>query len=681
MTAARADEVPPLVQQVLDALPDARRSGEGWEARCPAHPDDSPSLVVSVGEDGYRPVLWCHGGCDYADVRAALLALAVPETALRPSGPGQRPSTAPQRPASRPIGALAAPPPPTDAQVWGWVLAAQIDGRLTRLAKERRGLDCDLLVQAEVGWDRTTNCYTLPIRDAVTAEVVDLRTGRRGGKDRIAWQHRKGGTARLFSPTGLGDGPVLLCEGEWDALVAHQHGFNAVGTTGGAGTVPSVDLLHPLRGRTVFIAFDCDEAGRTGAEKWAARLIGLDCRVHVVDLALPEKGADVSDWFARYERSAGELRELLESSPQWGGEAEEQTVSTDRKRFAVVSARELAEPVPPMRWLVKGIWPEKSYGVLAGEKKTLKTYNLLHMAAAVASGTRMFGQFDVPTAQPVLYLLGEGGSGPTRARLQRITKAMNVELADVPLFMMYEAASTDSQQWRDAVAAALDLLQPGVVMLDPLYAFHPPGIEAQNLYSRGQMLAELQVLLAKDSALVVADHFRKTNSGGGLDLDSIAQSGMAQWADSWVLQKHRASPEVADGNFFLRVEFGSRQWGGRAWDIDWRVGSFDEDLGQHDGDVSWDIRPAGSDGRPAAVPDAGGDLLTVLRDHPEGLTRTDLRNSMKGRKEARDEAIEAAIERGWLQPTRVEATDSQGRKTSRTLLVLDVDALTGTTRG
>ena len=23
-----------------------------------------------------------------------------------------------------------------------------------------------------------------------------------------------------------------------------------------------------------------------------------------------------------------------------------------------------------MRWLVRGIWPEKSYGVLAGEKKT-----------------------------------------------------------------------------------------------------------------------------------------------------------------------------------------------------------------------------------------------------------------------------------------------------------------------
>lgn len=670
--------MPSRVQQVLEALPDAHVSGGGWEARCPAHEDRSPSLVISISEDGYHPVVWCHGGCAYADVRAALIGRGVPETALRPAGPGQRPSA----PAHRPT--AAAPRSPKDTkrrpydEEWEWDLT---DERLTKLAAERRGLSVGSLIQAELGWDSEMQRWTLPVRDLRTGAVVGYRRSKWADKKRRhGWAHPAGGKARLFAPQRLREGPVLLCEGEWDALMAWQHGFNAVATTGGADKMPDVELLEPLRGRTVFIAFDCDDAGRKGAEKAAARLVGLGCQVRVVDLQL-DKGGDVSDVLLR---SAGSLRELMDEAPPWTGTAEVAPAAATAERFALISAQGLAQPVPPMRWLVKGIWPEKSYGVLAGEKKTLKTYNLLHMAAAVASGTRMFGQFAVPTAQPVLYLLGEGGSGPTRARLQRIAQAMGVDLTELPVALLYGAASADSPPWRDAVAAALDAVQPGVVMLDPLYAFHPQGVEAQNLYARGQMLAELQEWLAKDAALVVADHFRKTASGGGLDLDFIAQSGMAQWADSWVLQKHRQPPEVAEGNFFLRVEFGSRQWGGRAWDIDWRLGAFDEEQGEHEGDVSWYVQPA--NGNSSASGDTGGardatdDLLAALRDHPEGLTRTDLRGRLRGRNEARDEAIDAAIGRGWVKSVKVEATDAAGRKTTKPVLTVDMDAIAGTTR-
>ena len=41
-------------------------------------------------------------------------------------------------------------------------------------------------------------------------------------------------------------------------------------------------------------------------------------------------------------------------------------------RYRLVSARELAQPVPPMRWLVRGMWPELSAGVLGGEKENVE---------------------------------------------------------------------------------------------------------------------------------------------------------------------------------------------------------------------------------------------------------------------------------------------------------------------
>ncbi|WP_049785261.1 bifunctional DNA primase/polymerase [Mycobacterium marinum] len=55
-------------------------------------------------------------------------------------------------------------------------------------------------------------------------------------------------------------------------------------------------------------------------------------------------------------------------------------------RFRLVSARELGQPIKPMRWLVRGIWPERSAGVLGGDKKALKTWNLQAIALAVATG-------------------------------------------------------------------------------------------------------------------------------------------------------------------------------------------------------------------------------------------------------------------------------------------------------
>ena len=38
-----------------------RRSGDGWQARCPAHDDLRPSL--SIGSGSGRVLVCCHAGC------------------------------------------------------------------------------------------------------------------------------------------------------------------------------------------------------------------------------------------------------------------------------------------------------------------------------------------------------------------------------------------------------------------------------------------------------------------------------------------------------------------------------------------------------------------------------------------------------------------------------------------
>jgi putative DNA primase/helicase len=57
-------------EAIAEAL-NSRRSGKGWMARCPAHPDITPSL--SINETPTRKVLVkCFAGCSQAEVIAAL---------------------------------------------------------------------------------------------------------------------------------------------------------------------------------------------------------------------------------------------------------------------------------------------------------------------------------------------------------------------------------------------------------------------------------------------------------------------------------------------------------------------------------------------------------------------------------------------------------------------------------
>lgn len=337
-------------------------------------------------------------------------------------------------------------------------------------------------------------------------------------------------------------------------------------------------------------------------------------------------------------------------------------------RFATVSATDLARPVPPMDWLVRGVWPRYSFGPMGGAKKTLKSYNLLSMAVAVASGSPLFGEFDVVSPGPVVFYAGEGGQAPFQRRLQAIARAYDVDLRDLPLHAVFEVGALDSPAFTDALKRNMDDLQPELVIVDPLYAFHPSGIEAQNLYERGRMLAGVSSLVANDTALIIADHFRKTGSQGALDLDSIAQSGMSQWADSWILQNHREPVDLANGSYRLEVEFGSRQWGGSRWDLDWQLPAFGQlEAGEQDAGVSWSIRRSTESGRTASS-QRGSRVLDVLRRSPDyTFTRSQLVKLVGGNKRKTEAEIDALLASGVVIADDRQR-DENGTFRTRTLL-------------
>jgi DNA primase len=110
---------------------------------------------------------------------------------------------------------------------------------------------------------------------------------------------RNAGSAALYDlvPSDPFDTPVVVCEGELDALSALSHDFNAVTGTNGAGTFRDewaayLARLAPAQDHGIVVAFDGDEKGRKWGPRHAATLHehGFDVRV----ASLPD-GQDVND--------------------------------------------------------------------------------------------------------------------------------------------------------------------------------------------------------------------------------------------------------------------------------------------------------------------------------------------------------------------------------------------------
>lgn len=60
----------PPIEMILSRLDGVRRSGRGWQARCPSHEDRHASLSISEGDDR-RVLLHDHAGCDSGSAQAA----------------------------------------------------------------------------------------------------------------------------------------------------------------------------------------------------------------------------------------------------------------------------------------------------------------------------------------------------------------------------------------------------------------------------------------------------------------------------------------------------------------------------------------------------------------------------------------------------------------------------------
>lgn len=315
------------------------------------------------------------------------------------------------RRASTPAPAKPALPPPLEDQdkplaFHDRLMAGERPDFLDFLTDER-GLSVETLAHFKVGTDRER--ITIPVRVRGKWRNVRRYLPHADGKDKMLNLPGFGKVTLAYVETFRGNTlPIVVTEGELDAMLLWQKAAGRLAVATGTGGAPNVPRdLSALKGREVFVAYDLDDAGAAGAQKFAAAARKVGAAAHVLDLSkvgLRGKGADVSDYFLQQggtvEALLAEMDGLRSADPDAG--------DVDEIDAAMQAAfLELGEPrhdytaalmseddildAPPQRNVIDPWLPRAMFTSMFGQPGSGKTFVGQDMQNAVRAGQPWHG--------------------------------------------------------------------------------------------------------------------------------------------------------------------------------------------------------------------------------------------------------------------------------------------------
>jgi putative DNA primase/helicase len=354
------------VQLVLSHLKGARRTGAGWQARCPAHDDRTPSLSISHGDDG-RALLKCHSGCSFESI---VSTLGIREADLFPA----RPDTI-----------------------------------------SSRAVECHYVYTDEAG---------APLFRAVRTNPKGFYQQRADGHG--GWANGVHGVRQVpynlpaVRGKAAAGGVVFVAEGEKDCHALTALGLVATTNAGGAGKWTATHAEH-LRGARVVVLPDNDDPGRSHAENVARLCADAGATwVRVVELpGLAPKG-DVSDWLAAGGQR-GALEQLVHDAAPWMPKPEPElaaaakTETTYRARSLAVIMKDPDVLKPPQALVGRVVFPSR-VTMLAAREKSGKSTLTTAIVAAYTTGQAFLGG-DIAPPGDVLWISLEEFDGDLVQRL------------------------------------------------------------------------------------------------------------------------------------------------------------------------------------------------------------------------------------------------------------------------
>jgi hypothetical protein len=284
-----------MTAQELAQRLDAKRNGEGWKAKCPAHEDRTPSLSIKEGDDG-RVLVRCFAGCALEDITRAMNIevkdlFTTPrqfnrEVAVSKDLSGGVESRHTESGVSAPAHCNTGPK--DGARSGSSAPPAQISplsAKQIEAVAKWRGYSQEL-----VEWlnkfgliGHFEGNIAFPVQNGVHFRK----------KDGSGWRYTQGAKPDLFVLGGIEEGALVHCfESQWDALAyadASGERTNIVATRG-ASNIRLLDRFLNFSG-TLYLWPQNDAPG----QKWARDIAhDINCQMKLAKIPSPHK--DLNEW-------------------------------------------------------------------------------------------------------------------------------------------------------------------------------------------------------------------------------------------------------------------------------------------------------------------------------------------------------------------------------------------------
>jgi putative DNA primase/helicase len=366
-----------------------RRSGAQYKALCPFHPERSPSLAVNTSEGTW----YCHGAC-------------------------------------------------------------QKGGGVIEFEKLLFGVDDQTAIAniAEVLGEKQLNLGSQPeaIYSYVDANGIEIfQVVRNPGKRFIqrkknasgAWEYKTSDVKMVLYHLNevIGSNETLLCEGEKDVdnlRVAVKDYYARIGqpparvavTTSPRGAGKWQDSFAPyFCGKRVTIFQDNDEPGRKHAKQVAESVYRYANGVKIVSLPNVK---DVSD-FLGAGHTIEEIIEIVKQTAVWKPEESASSLFMTMTQFH--------EKVPDcISWLLEGVIQRGANGLVISRPKAGKSFAILDLAVALASGQNWL-DFFVPKQVRVALVSREDNGGLTQWRAAKIERHRSLSPQELDTWLYVNA--------------------------------------------------------------------------------------------------------------------------------------------------------------------------------------------------------------------------------------------------
>ena len=374
---------------------------------------------------------------------------------------------------------------------------------------------------------------TWEIRD-ISNKLITTKYRSDNGTGKKYWYEPKGIKTKelpLYNtekiPTYSKDEPLFIVEGEKCTESLIKHGFQALGTITGAGSIPNREVFEPvLDFSEIFLLPDNDNAGyqhmtsikqylpQSNIYKWIDK---------------PDK-YDIADFIAESNNPDNDIKNLVSEfysflySPKTevpGSVPFKEpgtSVSSDYKKD-ILTAKDLFDYEPPeITWVWDNMLSTGGTALLVSRAKVGKTQLILGLSLAISKGIDFLGRGT--NKGKVLILLFEGHIRDIRKRLFDMGLEPNndnviVRIAPTPRLKEFETV----HEWFEKT---VNDIKPSLVIIDTLFTMFPGSLQLVNDYQIISLLMPLENVARKtDTCILVTHHQKKSLTN---DIDSVLGS-------------------------------------------------------------------------------------------------------------------------------------------------------------